>query len=140
MNLFLRFIKLYESKYCYCHAHYDKFSLFQLCVKVNYFSKLIIFRLAQATGMDKYNAFPYVRAALIGQATQSRNPGNRVTRRGSACSQLYKDCPTDSNSLLNYFNNHNGGLVNNVQPSVDSEVAPLIQAIIGNFFPNMYLN
>ena len=81
--------------------------------------------------MDKYNAFPYVRAALIGQATQSRNPGNRVTRRGSACSQLYKDCPTDSNSLLNYFNNHNGGLVNNVQPSVDSEVAPLIQAIIG---------
>ena len=91
----------------------------------------LIFRLAQATGMDKYNAFPYVRAALIGQATQSRNPGNRVTRRGSACSQLYKDCPTDSNSLLNYFNNHNGGLVNNVQPSVDSEVAPLIQAIIG---------
>ena len=89
--------------------------------------------------MDKYNAFPYVRAALIGQATQSRNPGNRVTRRGSACSQLYKDCPTDSNSLLNYFNNHNGGLVNNVQPSVDSEVAPLIQAIIGNFFPKLLL-
>ena len=87
----------------------------------------------QATGMDSYNAFPYVRAALIGHATQDRFPGgNRVTRRGSACAQLYKDCPTDSNSLLNYFNNHNGGLVNQVQPAVDNEVAPLIQAIIAD--------
>ena len=92
------------------------------------------FRLMQATGMDSYNAFPYVRAALIGHATQDRFPGggNRVTRRGNACAQLYKDCPTDSNSLLNYFNNHNGGLVNQVQPAVDNEVAPLIQAIIAD--------
>ena len=92
-------------------------------------------RLMQATGMDSYNAFPYVRAALIGHATRpttNRFSGNRVTRRGSACSQLFKDCPTDSNSLLNYFNNHNGGLVNQVQPTVDDEVGPIVQAIIAD--------
>ena len=82
--------------------------------------------------MDSYNAFPYVRAALIGHANQNRRPGTRVTRRGSVCSQLYKDCPSDSNSLLDYFNNHNGGVVNNVQPAVDNEVAPIIQAIIAD--------
>ena len=92
----------------------------------------ILFRLAHATGMDSYNAFPYVRAALIGHANQNRRPGTRVTRRGSVCSQLYKDCPSDSNSLLDYFNNHNGGLVNQVQPAVDNEVAPIIQAIISD--------
>ncbi len=93
----------------------------------------VIFRLMQATGMDTYNAFPYVRAALIGHATRSKFPGgNRVTRRGSACSQLYKDCPTDPNSLLNYFNNHNGGVFNQVQPAVDNEVGPIIQAILAD--------
>jgi hypothetical protein len=85
----------------------------------------------QATGMDSYNAFPYVRAALIGHATRTKT-GTRVTRRGNTCAQLYKDCPTDPDSLLNYFNNHNGGLVNQVQPSVDNEVAPLIQAIVAD--------
>ena len=82
--------------------------------------------------MDSFSAFPYVRAALIGHANQNRRPGTRVTRRGSVCSQLYRDCPTDSNSLLDYFNNHNGGLVNQVQPAVDNEVAPIIQAIISD--------
>ena len=86
----------------------------------------------QATGMDSYNAFPYVRAALIGHATRSSRPGTRVTRRGSACSQLFKDCPTDSDSLLDYFNNHNGGIFNQVQPTVDNEVGPIIQAIISD--------
>ena len=90
----------------------------------------------QATGMDSYNAFPYVRAALIGHATRptgsNRFSGNRVTRRGTACAQLFKDCPTDSNSLLNYFNNHNGGLINQVQPTVDDEVGPIIQAIVAD--------
>ena len=88
----------------------------------------------QATGADSFNAFPYVRAALIGHASSSGNrfSGNRVTRRGSACSQLFKDCPTDSDSLLNYLNNHNGGLFNQVQPTVDDEVGPIVQAIIAD--------
>ena len=88
----------------------------------------------QATGMDSYNAFPYIRAGLIGHATrpQTTRFGTRVTRRGSACAQLFKDCPTDSNSLLNYFNNHNGGIVNQVQPTVDDEVGPIVQAIIAD--------
>lgn len=92
----------------------------------------------QATGMDSYNAFPYVRAALIGHATRNTNrfSGNRVTRRGSACAQLFKDCPSDSNSLLDYFNNHNGGLVNQVQPAVDNEVGPIIQAIVADVVSN----
>ena len=57
----------------------------------------------QATGLDSLHAFPYVRAALIGHATRDRRRGTRVTRRGGACAQLFKDCPTDSDSLLDYF-------------------------------------
>ena len=86
----------------------------------------------QATGMDSLHAFPYVRAALIGHATRDRRTGNRVTRRGSACSQLFQDCPSNSDSLLDYFNNHNGGIFNQVQPSVDNEVAPIVQAILAD--------
>jgi len=91
-----------------------------------------IIRLMQATGMDSLHAFPYVRAALIGHATRDRRTGNRVTRRGSACSQLFQDCPSNSDSLLDYFNNHNGGIFNQVQPSVDNEVAPIVQAILAD--------
>lgn len=87
----------------------------------------------QATGMDSLNAFPYVRAALIGHATRNYNAGNRVTRGGSTCAQLYKECPTDPGNLLNYFNNHNGGLVNQVTPAVDNEVAPILQSIVADF-------
>lgn len=89
-----------------------------------------LIRLMQATGMDTYNAFPYVRAALIGHATKNRIGGS--TRRQSSCSQLYRECPTDPDKLLNYLNNHNGGLIGQVQPSVDNEVAPIIQAIVAD--------
>ena len=82
--------------------------------------------------MDSYNAFPYVRAALIGHAQSNRNRGTRITRRGNACSQLYRECPTDPGNLLNYFNNHNGGLINQVQPAVDDEVGPILQAIVAD--------
>ena len=96
----------------------------------------------QATGMDSYNAFPYIRAGLIGHATRpqtNRFSGNRVTRRGSACAQLFKDCPTDSNSLLDYFNNHNGGIVNQVQPTVDDEVGPIVQTFFNYFSYSFYI-
>ncbi len=33
---------------------------------------------------------------------------------------------------MNYFNNHNGGVVNQVQPVVDDEVGPIIQAIVAD--------
>ena len=82
--------------------------------------------------MDSLNAFPYVRAALIGHATRNRNPGTRVTRRGSACTQLFKECPSGQDSLLDYLNNHNGGIFNQVQPTVDNEVGPIIQAIVAD--------
>ena len=86
---------------------------------------------------ENFNSFSvksqhHFRAALIGHATRGRRVGNRVTRRGSACSQLFTDCPTDSDSLLDYFNNHNGGIINQVQPSVDNEVGPIIQAILAD--------
>ena len=42
---------------------------------------------------------------------------------------MYRDCPTDPERILDYFNNHNGGIVNQVQPSVDNEVTPLITKI-----------
>lgn len=88
-----------------------------------------IIRLFQATGMDSSNMFPYVRAALIGHATRG-SVGN--TRRGSSCSSLYRDCPSNSNDIVNYFNNHNGGVFNSVQPSVNQEVAPILSAIVSD--------
>ena len=89
-------------------------------------------RLMYATGMDTYNAFPYIKAALQGHGTRRKNQGNRFNRRGSACAQLFTECNFDSNNLLDYFNNHNGGLINQVQPAVDNEVGPIIQAIVAD--------
>ena len=34
----------------------------------------------------------------------------------------YTQCPSDTDLLLNYFNNHNGGLFQNTLPSVTNEV------------------
>ncbi len=74
-----------------------------------------IIRLFQATGMDSLNLFPYVRAALIGHATRGEKTIH--TRRGSSCANLYRRCPSRSDEILNYLNNHNGGLFNQVYPT-----------------------
>ena len=40
----------------------------------------------------------------------------------SGCRLQYTQCPSDTDLLLNYFNNHNGGLFQNTLPSVTNEV------------------
>jgi hypothetical protein len=66
-----------------------------------------ILRLFKATGMDSTNMFPYVRAALIGHATR-KHTGQ------TSCSQMYTKCPSDPDRMVDYFNNHNGGIVHQV--------------------------
>ncbi|CAB4056042.1 unnamed protein product [Lepeophtheirus salmonis] len=85
-----------------------------------------IIRLLKATGLDSMNAFPYVRAGLIGQASDP------LERGGNSCARMYRQCPTEPDRLLNYFNNHNGGIINHVQPSVDNEIGPIVSAIISD--------
>eukprot|EP00096_Caligus_rogercresseyi_P010162 TRINITY_DN3603_c0_g1_i1.p1 TRINITY_DN3603_c0_g1~~TRINITY_DN3603_c0_g1_i1.p1 ORF type:complete len:435 (+),score=88.52 TRINITY_DN3603_c0_g1_i1:80-1384(+) len=85
-----------------------------------------ILRLLKATGLDSMNAYPYIRAGLIGQASDP------LVRSGNSCARLYRQCPTEPDRLLNYFNNHNGGIINNVQPSVDNEIGPIVSAIISD--------
>ena len=85
-----------------------------------------IIRLFQATGMDNSNFFPYVRAALIGHGTR------KYDRGGSVCRRAYRDCPTNPDDIVHYLNNHNGGLVNQVEPSVNQEIAPLISSIVSD--------
>ena len=46
--------------------------------------------------------------------------------------RLYRDCPTDPDRILDYFNNYNGGIINQVQPQVDNEVTPLVTKIGNN--------
>merc|ERR1712200_205097 len=65
-------------------------------------------------------ASPYVRAAIIGHANKA-SPGS--------CAQLYIECPSGSDQLLSYFNNHNGGLGQNVVPSVTNEVGSLFPGL-----------
>ena len=86
--------------------------------------------------MDSLNLFPYVRAALIGHATRSEMKDPYVTRRGgtTSCQRMYRECPTKSEDLLDYMNNHNGGLINQVQPSVNDEVGPILSAIVSDTF------
>jgi hypothetical protein len=62
--------------------------------------------------MDTLSMFPYVRAALIGHSTRKQ----QVTRgrRKGACEELYKECPAQEGEIVNYLNNYNGGLVNQV--------------------------
>ena len=68
--------------------------------------------------MDTSNMFPYVRAALIGHA--SRNHNTRNSRRGS-CAELYRECPAHPDDIVNYLNNHKGGLVNQERVSTISK-------------------
>ena len=53
--------------------------------------------------------------------------------------RMYRDCPTDPERMLDYFNNYNGGIVNQVQPSVDNEVTPLVTKI-GNVKPYLLMD
>ena len=48
--------------------------------------------------------------------------------------RLYRDCPTDPDRILDYFNNYNGGIINQVQPQVDNEVTPLVTKIGKNIY------
>jgi len=77
-------------------------------------------RLMQNLGLANMGAYPYVRAAIIGHANKA-SPGS--------CAQLYIECPSGSDQLLNYFNNHNGGLGQNVVPSVTNEVGSLFPGL-----------
>jgi len=100
-----------------------------------------ILRLLKVTGLDTLNAFPYVKAALMGQAnrpyyTRGGNRNSNFRRGSNSCSRLYRDCPTDPDRILDYFNNYNGGIVNQVQPSVDNEVTPLVTKIVSEALEN----
>jgi len=77
-------------------------------------------RLMQSLGLSNMGAYPYVRAAIIGHANKD-SPGN--------CDQLYIQCPSGTDQLLNYFNNHNGGLFQNALPSVTNEVGSLFPGL-----------
>merc|ERR1712072_1160839 len=77
-------------------------------------------RLMQSLGLSNMGAYPYVRAAIIGHANKD-SPGN--------CDQLYIQCPSGTDQLLNYFNNHNGGLFRNALPSVTNEVGSLFPGL-----------
>jgi len=77
-------------------------------------------RLMQNLGLGNMGAYPYVRAAIIGHANKA-SPGS--------CAQLYIECPSGSDQLLSYFNNHNGGLGQNVVPSVTNEVGSLFPGL-----------
>merc|ERR1719495_1119428 len=77
-------------------------------------------RLMQSLGLSNMGAYPYVRAAIIGHANKD-SPGN--------CDQLYIQCPSGTDQLLNYFNNYNGGLFQNAIPSVTNEVGSLFPGL-----------
>merc|ERR1712241_726180 len=77
-------------------------------------------RLMQNLGLNNMGAYPFVRAAILGHAGR-RSPGN--------CRQQYSQCPSETSLLLNYFNNHNGGLFQNTLPTATNEV--------GNLFPGI---
>jgi len=77
-------------------------------------------RLMQNLGLGNMGAYPYVRAAIIGHANKD-SPGN--------CNQLFVQCPSGTDQLLSYFNNNNGGLFQNVLPSVTNEVGSLFPGL-----------
>ena len=77
-------------------------------------------RLMQNLGLSNMGAYPFVRAAILGHASR-RSPGS--------CRQQYSQCPSETSLLLNYFNNHNGGLFQNTLPTATNEV--------GNLFPGI---
>jgi len=77
-------------------------------------------RVMQSLGLSKMGAYPYVRAAIIGHANK-KSP--------QSCQQLYRQCPSGTDQLLNYLNNHNGGLFSNTLPSVSNEVGSLFPGL-----------
>merc|ERR1719232_1568203 len=79
-------------------------------------------RMMQNLGMDNMGAYPFVRAAILGHANR-KHPGS--------CARQYLECPNNTDLLLNYFNNHNGGLFQNTLPSVTNEVGSLFPGIGG---------
>ena len=74
----------------------------------------------QSFGLNSLSGYPYVRAAIIGHANRA-TPGS--------CRQLYLECPSGTDGLLNYFNNHNGGLFQNALPSVTEEVGQMFPGV-----------
>ena len=74
----------------------------------------------QNLGLHNMGAYPFVRAAILGHANKN-NP--------SSCRIQYNQCPSDTDLLLNYFNNHNGGLFQNTLPSVTNEVGTLFPGL-----------
>ncbi|XP_023342670.1 RNA polymerase II degradation factor 1 isoform X2 [Eurytemora carolleeae] len=77
-------------------------------------------KMMQSFGLDQMGAYPFVRAAIIGHANKE-SPTN--------CRQLFPQCPDGTDQLLNYFNNHNGGLFQNAVPSATSEVGSLFPGL-----------
>jgi len=77
-------------------------------------------RLMQNLGLNNMGIYPFVRAAIIGHANR-RSPTN--------CRQLFQQCPDTSDQLLDYFNNHNGGLFQNAIPSATNEVNSLFPGL-----------
>lgn len=45
---------------------------------------------------------------------------------------MYHQCPTETDGIVDYLNNHNGGLFNKVEPSVNQEVAPILSSIVSD--------
>merc|ERR1712165_193780 len=73
----------------------------------------------------------------MGQAHRpDRTRGNNFRRGSNQCSRMYRDCPTDPERILDYFNNYNGGIINQVQPQVDNEVTPLVTKIVSEALEN----
>ena len=69
----------------------------------------------QNLGLANMGAYPYVRAAIIGglwffDLLTDLHKGHANKASPGSCAQLYIECPSGSDQLLNYFNNHNGGL------------------------------
>eukprot|EP00088_Acartia_fossae_P071418 TRINITY_DN9790_c0_g1_i2.p1 TRINITY_DN9790_c0_g1~~TRINITY_DN9790_c0_g1_i2.p1 ORF type:complete len:425 (-),score=90.91 TRINITY_DN9790_c0_g1_i2:62-1336(-) len=77
-------------------------------------------RLMQNFGLDNMGLYPFVRAAIIGHANRA-SPTN--------CRQLFRQCPDSTDQLLNYLNNHNGGLFQNAIPSATNEVSSLFPGL-----------
>jgi len=77
-------------------------------------------RVMQNLGFDNMGVYPFVRAAIIGHANRAA-PTN--------CKQLFQQCPDSTDQLLNYFNNHNGGLFQNAIPSATDEVSSLFPGL-----------
>jgi len=77
-------------------------------------------KVMQSLGLNKMGAYPFVRAAIIGHASKGST---------GSCQQLYRQCPSGTDQLLNYLNNHNGGLFSNTLPSVTNEVGSLFPGL-----------